>query len=285
MLTHCDIHGYYRLLGIKPQVDNDAIKQAYRKLAKDIHPDHHRLDQCATAKFQRLAEAYETLGNPQRRREYDSASLFAFHYEVRPLACDCCGKISPQLRYAVFPYVLGLSFARPCRTFEGLYCSQCAQTKALQAVILTWLLGWWRVPRGPFLSAGALFKILMDDSYPVDKNTDLLMQQATYYFSAGQMELAGDVLSHVEQFVTTGIASQKFAELRRYIPVSRLPRDDWKIRRRWSFLIQLAPLAVVSFAAIAISLSLYGVKNSAQVVAQQRQGGIIVIDARGPNNR
>jgi len=285
MLTHCDIQGYYRLLGIEPQVDSEVIKQAYRTLAKAIHPDHHRLDQSATAKFQRLAEAYETLGNPQRRAEYDSASLFAFHYKVRALACDRCGKISPHLRYAIFPYVLGLSVAKPCRTFAGLYCSQCAQTKALQAVILTWLLGWWRVPKGPILSVGALIKILLDDSYPVGKNTDLLMQQATYYFSEGQMELASDALSHAELFVTTGIASQKLAELRRYIPVSRLAHDDWKIPRRWSFLIQLAPLALVSLVVIAIGSSLYEGRTSAQVVAQQRQGGIIVIDARGPNNR
>jgi hypothetical protein len=125
----------------------------------------------------------------------------------------------------------------------------------------------------------------MDDSYPVDKNADLLMQQATYYFSEGQMDLASDVLSHVEVFVTTGIASQKLTELRRHIPLSRLPHDDWKTPRRWSLLIQLAPLALVSLAVIAIVSSLYEGRNSSQVVAQQRQGDIIVIDARGPNDR
>jgi hypothetical protein len=285
MLTHFDIYGYYRLIGVQPQADADAIKQAYRKLAKDVHPDRHRLDLGATAKFQRLAEAYETLGSPERRALYDSASLIASRYEARPLSCARCGTISTQLRYAIFPYILGFSLAKPCRTFEGLYCARCAQTKALQAVMVTWLVGWWRIPKGPILSIRALFQILMDDSYPDGKNTDLLMQQATYYLSMGQIDLASNVLSHVEQFVTTGIASQRLAELRRFIPVSEPSRDEWKVRRRWSFGIQLVPLALVLLVVTAIGQSLNKSEHSTAVVAQQSDSGVMVIDARGPNGK
>jgi hypothetical protein len=285
MLTHFDIRGYYRILGVQPQADGDAIRRAYRRLAKDVHPDRHHLDLEATAKFQRLAEAYETLGNSEKRSQYDSASLLASRHEVRPLSCARCGTIGPQLRYAIFPYILGFSFAKPCRTFEGLYCSRCAQAKALQAVSVTWLAGWWRIPKGPILSIRALFQILRDESYPDDMNADLLMQQATYYFSMGQTDLASDALSHVEQFVTTGIANQRLSELRRHIPVSEPSRDEWRIRRRWSFLIQLAPLALVLSVVIMTGLSLNEGKPSAAAAARQRDSGVMVIDARGPNDK
>jgi hypothetical protein len=131
------------------------------------------------------------------------------------------------------------------------------------------------------LSIRALFQILTDDSYPDGRNADLLMQQAAYYLSMGQIDLASNVLSHVEQFVTTGIASQRFAELRRHIPVSEPTRDEWKIRRRWSLGIQLAPLVLVLLAVVAIGPSLDDGKHSTAVVAQQRDSGVMVIDARG----
>jgi hypothetical protein len=285
MLKHFDIQGFYRILGVQPQVDGDDIKRAYRRLAKSVHPDRHRCDPDATAKFQRLAEAYETLGNPERRAQYDSASLIAYHYELRPLLCARCGTISLQLRYAIFTYILGFSLAKPCRTFEGLYCARCAQAKSLQAVMVTWLVGWWRIPKGPPLSIRALFQILVDDSYPADKNADILMQQATYYLSMGQIDLASNILSHVEQFVKTGIASQRLAELRRHIPLTAPSRDEWRIRRRWSLGIQLAPFVLVTLVIIAIGSTLNTGKNSAAFVTQRRDGGVLVIDARGSNGK
>jgi len=285
MTTNFDIRGYYRLLGIRPQADGNSVKRAYRKLAKDVHPDRQRLDLGATAKFQRLAEAYETLSNPERRAQYDSASLIASRHEEGPLSCARCGVVSPHLRYAIFPYILGFSPAEPCRNFEGVYCPRCAQAKALQAVTITWLAGWWRIPRGPFLSIRALFQILKDDSYPDSQNTDALMQQAAYYLSVGQMGLASTALSHVEQFATTGIASRRLAELRRHISISEPSRDEWGMRRRWSFWIQLAPLALVSLIIIAVGPSFNAAKHSTAVAAQQTDNGVMVIDARGSNSK
>lgn len=62
---------YYKILGIPQQADENQIKQAYRKLAKKYHPDLNPDNPDAEAKFKDVVEAYETLGDPEKRRKYD----------------------------------------------------------------------------------------------------------------------------------------------------------------------------------------------------------------------
>lgn len=60
----------YSVLGVLPSADQDAIKSAYRSLAKRHHPDVNT-DASAAKRFAAIAEAYEVLSDPERRREYD----------------------------------------------------------------------------------------------------------------------------------------------------------------------------------------------------------------------
>jgi curved DNA-binding protein CbpA len=60
---------YYVVLGIAEDADGDMIRSAFRALARQYHPDAGA-GSCAT-EFQRAREAYETLGDPERRRLYD----------------------------------------------------------------------------------------------------------------------------------------------------------------------------------------------------------------------
>lgn len=63
---------YYALLGLHPSASVVEIRRAYRELSKRYHPDTTELPQAqATAKFQKLNEAYATLSNPERRAAYD----------------------------------------------------------------------------------------------------------------------------------------------------------------------------------------------------------------------
>lgn len=62
---------YYQILGVNEQAADEQIKQAYRKLAKQYHPDLHPGDIKAEARFKDIVEAYEILGNRGKRKEYD----------------------------------------------------------------------------------------------------------------------------------------------------------------------------------------------------------------------
>jgi molecular chaperone DnaJ len=69
---------YYASLGVTKDADASAIKKAYRKLARELHPDKNPGDTKAEARFKEVSEAYDVLSDPAKRKEYDEArSLFA----------------------------------------------------------------------------------------------------------------------------------------------------------------------------------------------------------------
>ncbi|MCL4141775.1 UNVERIFIED_CONTAM: hypothetical protein GTU68_059862, partial [Idotea baltica] len=63
---------YYQILGIPKNASSKEIKKAYYKLAKKFHPDVNRNDPTAEKKFQEASEAYEVLGDDEKRRQYDT---------------------------------------------------------------------------------------------------------------------------------------------------------------------------------------------------------------------
>lgn len=62
---------YYKILGVKKDIPQKDVREAYRKRAKQFHPDLHPNDPKAKAKFQALNEAYDVIGDPQKRAKYD----------------------------------------------------------------------------------------------------------------------------------------------------------------------------------------------------------------------
>jgi DnaJ-class molecular chaperone len=71
---------YYKILGVDKKASDAEIKKAFRKLAREYHPDVNK-EKAAEQKFKEINEAYEILGDPDKRKKYDKYGLRYHEYE------------------------------------------------------------------------------------------------------------------------------------------------------------------------------------------------------------
>ncbi len=70
-MASTDFKDYYSVLGVNKNATADEIKKAFRKLAVKYHPDHNPDNKKAEEKFKEISEAYEVLGDADKRKKYD----------------------------------------------------------------------------------------------------------------------------------------------------------------------------------------------------------------------
>eukprot|EP00088_Acartia_fossae_P069350 TRINITY_DN9031_c0_g1_i1.p1 TRINITY_DN9031_c0_g1~~TRINITY_DN9031_c0_g1_i1.p1 ORF type:complete len:365 (-),score=86.89 TRINITY_DN9031_c0_g1_i1:499-1593(-) len=74
---------FYGILGVNKRASTNEIKKAYRRMAKEMHPDKNQDDPDANEKFQDLGAAYETLSDPEKRKIYDKGGEEALNRDAQ----------------------------------------------------------------------------------------------------------------------------------------------------------------------------------------------------------
>src|SRR6478752_4570858 len=75
---------YYKILGVPKDATEAEIKKAYRKLAREFHPDANKGDAKAEDRFKEISEANDVLSDTKRRKEYDEGRALFGNVGFRP---------------------------------------------------------------------------------------------------------------------------------------------------------------------------------------------------------
>ena len=89
---------YYQVLGVPRNASADAIKKAYRKLARKHHPDVNPGDKRAEDRFKKISEAYDVLSDPKKKDVYDAYGTYSENF--RPGA----GPQAPHVDFEGFDF-------------------------------------------------------------------------------------------------------------------------------------------------------------------------------------
>ncbi|MCS7282677.1 MAG: J domain-containing protein [Anaerolineae bacterium] len=105
---------YYKILGVDRNATQEEIKKAYRRLARQYHPDMNPGDKAAEERFKEINEAYEVLSDPEKRRRYDQFGADWNRWQARggpggfdDFARQWFGQAGPHVQYVDLDELFG----------------------------------------------------------------------------------------------------------------------------------------------------------------------------------
>ncbi|KQR36550.1 hypothetical protein ASF91_00065 [Rhizobium sp. Leaf155] len=230
-----DPQGFYEALGVKSSATAEDIKSAYRKLAKETHPDTSQ--NASSEKFHRISAAYEILSDPLRRAEYDSSEYQASEQEagtrvIDPICCSRCGQATAQPRYVVFYRVYSFIIMTTRRPVQGIFCAKCAKKEGLKSSIITLFTGWWGVPGGPIYSIGSILRNGFGGKHDRSADEGMIWYNALAFLSRGNLQLSYALAMRSRKASDKNIASDA-AELVAQLERAGADPRQGKLRDPW----------------------------------------------------
>ena len=236
-MRHSDPEGLYRALGVSPAADPDEIKNAYRRLAKETHPDTARGS--SEFQFHKIYNAYKVLSDNEARARYDRRFTLedAEHswLGIHPVKCSRCDKVTAQPRVLTFDRVFSILFFSFHRPAEGVFCTRCAQTASVRASFATALFGWWAVPVAPFLTLKAIARNALGGARDLEMEQELLWQNSRAFAAQGNRKLSYALATKLTDAADPDIADGarelvEDMEARGANPRKIKLKDPWRIK-------------------------------------------------------
>lgn len=237
-----DVRGYYAALELSPGASIAVVKEAFRKLAKECHPDRSHVTD-GGARFRQISEAYEVLSNAKSKASYDALAESSpsppppdqdarQQKQIEPVCCQTCGKVTAQPRRLAFWRVTSFLLASWKNPVQKIYCQSCAIREQWKSTIWTALLGWWGVPWGPIWSISHGATNALGGTRDVKVDEALMWRNAVAFTQSGQGTLAVGLCNILRKSENADLAHRS-AELigffsNRGVDVSTTLKDAWK---------------------------------------------------------
>jgi hypothetical protein len=233
-MSDTDPQGLYQALGVQSSATAEEIKSAYRKLAKETHPDTSQ--NTSGEKFHRISAAYEILSDPLRRAEYDRSAYQAPAQEqktrvVDPICCSRCGQVTAQPRYVVFFRVYSFIIVSMRKPVQGIFCAACAKKEGLKSSVITFFTGWWSVPGSIY----SIFSILgngFGGKHERAADEGMIWYNALAFLSGGNLQLAYALATRSRRALNKDIAKDATELVAELEKAGADPRQG-KLRNPW----------------------------------------------------